>query len=129
MNEEWKPVNGYAGYEVSDAGNVRKIGQTKYLKRCTGYGMRRVVLRKGDDFHLIAIAKLVLEAFVSKKPSGMKPSCIDGNYENLQVTNLCWVERRQKKYKKHKYKPVKRNVDIDKIMIRHFEWIQRTQQQ
>jgi hypothetical protein len=128
MNEEWKPVTGYAGYEVSNAGNVRKTGQTKYLKRYSGYGMLRVALRKGDDFHLIAIAKLVLEAFVSRMQRGMKPNCMDGNYENLQVTNLCWVERRQKKYKKKKYKPGKRNDDTDKILKRHFEWLQNKQQ-
>jgi hypothetical protein len=53
---------------------------------------------------------------------------MDGNYENLQVANLCWVERRQKKYKKKKYKLGKRNDDTDKILKRHFEWLQNKQQ-
>lgn len=103
VQEQWETIAGYNGlYEVSNMGNVRKKGQIKLLKICTGYGMRRVVLRAGDDFHLVAIAKLVLEAFVGEMPEGMKPNCIDGNYENLCLTNLCWVERRKRKYTKAK---------------------------
>lgn len=122
MEEQWRPVMGYGGYEVSNLGNVRKQGQTKHLKRCTGYGMRRVVLRSGNDFHLISAAKLVLEAFTGKMPKGMKPSCRDGNYENLKLDNLCWVVRRQKKYKKTRRK-ARPNKDVEERLIKHVEYI------
>jgi hypothetical protein len=125
MDEQWRPVMGYGGYEVSNLGNVRKQGQTKHLKRCTGYGMRRVVLRSGNDFHLISVAKLVLEAFTGKMPKGMKPSCMDGNYEHLALDNLSWVVRRQKKYKKTKRQPPKPNKEIEERMKIHAEYIKK----
>ncbi|MDH6308077.1 hypothetical protein M2451_002596 [Dysgonomonas sp. PFB1-18] len=125
MDEQWRPVMGYGGYEVSNLGNVRKQGQTKHLKRCTGYGMRRVVLRSGNDFHLISVAKLVLEAFTGKMPKGMKPSCMDGNYEHLELTNLCWVVRRQKKYKKTKRQPTKPSTTMEDLINRHSKYIKK----
>lgn len=123
VQEQWKTVAGYNSlYEVSDMGNVRKKGQGKFLKICTGYGMRRVVLRAGDDFHLVAIAKLVLEAFIGEMPEGMKPNCIDGNYENLCLTNLCWVERRKRKYIKAKKMSV-RHVISKEELLKHSKYI------
>ena len=97
--EQWKEVAGYANYEVSNLGRVRKKSTGKLVHMCKGYGMRRVVLRYKDEFRLLQLAKLVLEAFVSKQPEGYKPYCIDGNYEHLNVENLCWVVRRKKNYK------------------------------
>ena len=107
-------------------GNVRKKGQIKLLKICTGYGMRRVVLRAGDDFHLVAIAKLVLEAFVGEMPEGMKPNCIDGNYENLCLTNLCWVERRKRKYTKAKKVNVRHIITKEELQ-KHSKYITKRQ--
>lgn len=97
--EVWKTIEGYEHYEVSSWGNVRKLGSSNYLKMCNGYGMRRVALRYKDEFRLVVIAKLVLEAFVCKQPDGHKPFCLDGNYEHLYVENLQWVVRRRKHYK------------------------------
>lgn len=123
VQEQWETIAGYNGlYEVSNMGNVRKKGQIKLLKICTGYGMRRVVLRAGDDFHLVAIAKLVLEAFVGEMPEGMKPSCVDGNYENLCLTNLCWVERRKPKYTKAKKVNV-RHIITKEELLKHSKYI------
>ncbi len=110
-NEMWKPVEGYAGYEVSNMGIVRKIGTHTPLRFVAGYGMRRVTLRSGDNYKLMVVAKLVLEAFVCPQPAGYKPNVKDGNYEHLSLDNLEWVERRKKFYKKNKnnYKLRKHN--------------------
>ena len=127
VQEQWETIAGYNGlYEVSNMGNVRKKGQIKLLKICTGYGMRRVVLRAGDDFHLVAIAKLVLEAFVGEMPEGMKPNCIDGNYENLCLTNLCWVERRKRKYTKAKKVNVRHIITKEELQT-HSKYITKRQ--
>lgn len=127
VQEQWETIAGYNGlYEVSNMGNVRKKGQIKLLKICTGYGMRRVVLRAGDDFHLVAIAKLVLEAFVGEMPEGMKPNCIDGNYENLCLTNLCWVERRKRKYTKSKKVNVRHIITKEELQ-KHSKYITKRQ--
>lgn len=127
VQEQWETIAGYNGlYEVSNMGNVRKKGQIKLLKICTGYGMRRVVLRAGDDFHLVAIAKLVLEAFVGEMSEGMKPNCIDGNYENLCLTNLCWVERRKRKYTKAKKVNVRHIITKEELQ-KHSKYITKRQ--
>lgn len=101
-NEIWKPVEGYAGYEVSNMGEVRKIGTDIALRFVAGYGMRRVTLRSGDNYMLVVVARIVLEAFVCPQPAGYKPNVKDGNYEHLSLDNLEWVECRKKFYKKNR---------------------------
>lgn len=99
MNSEvWLPVEGYTGYECSNYGRVRKTGANVDLRFVSGYGMRRVTLRKGDDFVLVVVADIILTAFVCSKPAGMKANVIDGNYENLALPNLQWVKRKRDKY-------------------------------
>lgn len=90
-------MDGYE-YEVSSHGRLRNMRTGKLVRMSKGYGMRRVVLHRGNEFHLVKLATLVLEAFVCKRPAGYKPFCIDGNYEHLNVGNLTWVVRRQKHY-------------------------------
>lgn len=124
--EVWKPVGNYEGiYEVSNKGNVRRITTKGYnvLKRCKGNGMRRVILYRGKSYHLIAIAHLVLEAFVSKQPKGHKPYCVDGNYENITLENLCWVVKRQEKYKKTKRRTTK-NTTPPIAIQRYMQWLE-----
>lgn len=98
--EVWRPVQGYTGYECSNYGRVRKTGAGVDLRIVSGYGMRRVTLRKGDDFVLVVVADIILTAFVCPKPAGMKAYVIDGNYENLALPNLIWVKRKRDKYER-----------------------------
>lgn len=103
-SEVWRPVQGYTGYECSNYGRVRKTGAGVDLRFVSGYGMRRVTLRKGDDYVLVVVADIILTAFVCPKPAGMKAYVIDGNYENLALPNLLWVKRKRDKYER-RYKP------------------------
>lgn len=98
IKEQWRDIEGYH-YEVSNHGKVRNKHTGKLVRICKGYGMRRVVLRYKDEYHLLVLGKLVLEAFECKQPDGCKPFCLDGNYEHLYIENLAWVERRRKSYK------------------------------
>lgn len=102
--EMWKQVEGY-DYEVSSHGKLRNMRTGKLVRMSKGYGMRRVVLHKHKEFHLVKLAKLVLEAFVCKQPAGYKPFCLDGNYEHLYVENLVWVVKRRKSYKYKRVRP------------------------
>ena len=107
-SEVWLPVQGYTGYECSNYGRVRKAGAGVDLRFVPGYGMRRVTLRKGDDYVLVVVADIILTAFVCPKPAGMKAYVIDGNYENLALPNLQWVKRKRDKYvrSRAKKKPI-----------------------
>lgn len=97
-SEVWLPVQGYTGYECSNYGRVRKTGASVDLRFVSGYGMRRVTLRRGDDYVLVVVADIILTAFVCPKPAGMKAYVLDGNYENLALPNLQWVKRKRDKY-------------------------------
>ena len=106
-SEVWRAVQGYTGYECSNYGRVRKRGASVDLRFVSGYGMRRVTLRKGDDYVLVVVADIILTAFVCPKPAGMKANVIDGNYENLALPNLQWVKRKRDKYTR-RYKTKKK---------------------
>lgn len=101
-NEQWKPCLGYEGYEASNMGRVRKVGTDKCLRFVAGYGMRRVTLLTEGKYKLIVTAKLILEAWVCPQPAGYKPNVLNGNYEDLRLENLAWVERRRERYTKNR---------------------------
>jgi hypothetical protein len=125
--EVWKPVGNYEGiYEVSNKGNVRRLSPKgcNVLKRCKGNGMRRVILYRGRSYHLVAIAYLVLEAFVERQPKGYKPYCIDGDYENITLENLCWALKRQKKYKKAKKRTPHKSPEPPVAIQRYLQYLE-----
>lgn len=101
MEEQWKPVVGFEGYEVSDLGRVRCWrpinGQAKppteprVLKPGLDTdGYLGVTLRKDCRSHTRKIHRLVLEAFVGIKPAGMETRHLNGVRSDNQLVNLTW---------------------------------------
>lgn len=94
--EEWRPVVGFDGYEVSQFGRVRSWkrcgdGPPRPMTAWTekdGYFM--VNLRRDGKHHGRMVHRLVLEAFVGPCPSGMIACHGDGNPANAHVSNLRW---------------------------------------
>jgi len=83
-NKTWKTIPGFAGYEVSDQGQVRSYRKTDHYHEGQFYsiphllkpaidqkGYRRVNLRRNGQTYSRKIATLVLLAFVGPLPSGM----------------------------------------------------------
>jgi hypothetical protein len=97
--EKWRPVLGFERvYEVSNLGNVRRVGRAPGAK--TGYvlkgrpcrkGYLRVVLHDVGRRAERAVHHLVLEAFCSPRPDGLQANHKDGDKANNAVTNLEWV--------------------------------------
>jgi hypothetical protein len=91
--EQWLDVVGFEGiYQVSNHGQVRSV-KTGQIKKQT--------VRKSDNrFYLglwannkqkiVQPHKLVLEAFIGKRPQGMEGCHNDGNALNNHLTNLRW---------------------------------------
>ena len=96
--EEWRVIGCNPNYVVSNLGEVMRVtkGQRTYpgkiLKpKIQTKGYLEVLLsnkgkQKGHRIHT-----LVLEAFVSKRPSGHSANHIDGNKANNNHSNLEWV--------------------------------------
>jgi hypothetical protein len=102
-NEQWKPVVGYSGYEVSNFGRVRsyKVRGTKNLVReeatilsqnpngpTSPYMAVNLYGNNGRKRQLVH--HLVAEAFHGKRPAGMVCRHLDGDLLNNRAENLAW---------------------------------------
>ena len=91
--EQWLDVVEFEGlYEVSNHGQVRSVKTGKLKKITTDKKTNRPFLNiwKKNKQSVIRIHKLVLEAFVGKKPDGMECCHNDGNPFNNHISNLRW---------------------------------------
>lgn len=102
MIEEWKPIPGFEGYEVSNTGYVRSwkpINQSApppikpliMQTHTTPRGYLTVSLYRGDKRKNLRVHRIVLAAFVSACPEGMEGAHLDGNPSNNRLDNLKWT--------------------------------------
>lgn len=105
MQEEWKNIIGYNGYQVSNLGRVRTFNKTTYTEKCgerkwknrilkfkskngkTGY---RVDLWKNGKPKTFLVARLVAFTFYNKNinDSSLTVNHLDGNRFNNNLVNL-----------------------------------------
>lgn len=125
MKEEWRPVTGYSGYEVSNFGQIRSYWKKQKKSGCWG-GVERVftdepyIVPQSDDGngylkvfmvnddgsrHCRKVHRIVAEEFLKHDASDDTVDHVksgpDGKLDN-SVTNLRWISRRaniQKAYK------------------------------
>lgn len=93
MTEVWKPVPGYEGlYEVSDAGQVRRISTGRIIKpKVEKNGYVRVHL-SNKTAESILLHRIVAKAFVDN-PNGFKTvNHIDEDKQNNCASNLEWCD-------------------------------------
>lgn len=103
--EEWRPVVGWPGYEVSTRGRVRSVERVVLRRNGTGQTIRGRVLKPATmkkSGHLqvslshdgarrtYCVHTLVLEAFVGPRPESMEGLHGDGNPANNNIGNLKW---------------------------------------
>lgn len=107
----YKKIEGYENYMVSDTGLVLNIKRNKHLVNCISDRYRVVLLYKNNTRKMYYVHRLVAEAFC-ENPKGQK--CVnhkDLNKENNHYTNLEWVSHKENtahfifsdKYKKRKW--------------------------
>lgn len=91
--EQWRDVIGFEDlYEVSNHGNVRSKTTQKIKKQTINKNDTRpyLGLHKNGKCTIMRPHKLVLEAFVGKRPAGMECCHNDGNPFNNHIGNLRW---------------------------------------
>lgn len=90
---QWKVIPTYPNYEVSNFGNVRRVGSTKLLALSTKRGThpyQRAHLCQDGKARYILVHRLVLEAFIGPCPKGYQCLHLDNNPRNNRLDNLRW---------------------------------------
>lgn len=105
MTEQWRPIPGFPGYEISDQGRVRSWrpwrGQPvprimRPLPDRAGY-LRVAPFRDGRNVFR-SIHRLVMEAFVGPLPDGMETRHLNGDKTNNRLSNLAYGTRSENTY-------------------------------
>lgn len=104
MIEEWRPVEGFDGYEVSDAGNVRCSRPRGNQQAPVEPRPLKPKGRKSGTYLRVQIGKygptrtvhsLVADAFVEGKAPGLEVAHENGNKYDNRAENLRWKTRKE----------------------------------
>lgn len=107
MVEEWRDIEGYKGYQVSNKGRVRTHGKItvnklhgrrkwadRILKQKIGKDKcSRVELWCDGKHKTFLVHRLEAIAFLGEAPKGMTVNHKDGNRQNNSIDNLEWCSR------------------------------------
>lgn len=105
--EEWRPVVGFPGYEVSNLAGVRSrlpsrrhgaktsVPHVTMVHASKKDGYVRVPLIRDGKKHSRYLHRMVLEAFVGPCPPGWEGCHDDGVRANCVLGNLCWGTKKR----------------------------------
>ena len=91
--EEWKKIDGYENYEVSNFGFVRNLNYNKIkilINREDNHGYLHIDLCKNSKVKTFKIHRLVAKSFIPNPENKSQVNHIDGNKKNNTVDNLEW---------------------------------------
>ena len=135
MEEKWVQVKGFASYEISDQGRIRRKANQRVLKHNIYQGgMHRVSLISGlgkaKKVKQVLIHRLVAEAFVGNLGKNTIVIHIDGNKDNNTPENLR-IEQAIKSEKTGALKidVLEEPVVFEKKMLTDEEWENKIEQE
>lgn len=87
----WKKIDGFENYSISDEGNVRNDNTMKIVKQHIGnHGYYMVNLWRNNKGHWKTVHRLIAIAFIQNSENKMCINHIDGNKQNNNISNLEW---------------------------------------
>ncbi len=93
IHEEWRPINEYPNYAISNLGRVRNVKTGKLLRPVVGHwGYVQVTLFNEFGSKNKKIHRLVLEAF-SNNSEDLEINHINGNKQDNALSNLEWCTK------------------------------------
>lgn len=93
MTEEWRVIEGYPNYKVSNTGKVARInGQEKKQSKCKNGYYKVSLYHSGKEPYMAWVHRLVASAFVENPNPELftRVNHIDENPENNSADNLEW---------------------------------------
>lgn len=123
MQEEWRPIDGYPNYQVSNRGRVMSLKSGRLLKpRVDSKGYSRVSLGRGN---LYSIHRLVANAFLENPDNLPYVNHVDECKTNNDVSNLAWCTASQNiKHSTHKRSCQINQLTLDGQFIKKWESLQ-----
>lgn len=118
--EEWRPIDGFPNYQVSNLGRVKNIKRGYILKNNIGtYGYYRVNLGRGN---MRKVHRLVAEAFIPNPLELPYINHLDENKLNNDVSNLEWATASQNnKHSAHQHSCKINQLTLDGDFIKTFK--------
>jgi hypothetical protein len=98
-DEEWKPIDGYPNYLVSNSGRIKSLnyrghrGEKILSPGDDGLGYRQVGIWKNGKGKMVKVHRLVCMAFIPNPEDKPHINHKDGNKSNNVVSNLEWCTR------------------------------------
>ena len=89
--EEWRTIEGFENYEVSNFGRVRKVEYIKQREDFNGYPI--VNLYKGGEGKTMKVHRLVAQAFIPNPNNLPQVNHINEVKTHNTVTNLEWCSQ------------------------------------
>ena len=93
--EEWKQINNYDNYEVSNLGNVRNSKTGRMLKLTCRGGYLFTGLCKNSNTKTCPVHRLVALAFIDNPENKPQVNHIDKNRLNNNISNLEWITQKE----------------------------------
>ena len=95
INKEWRSIDGFLNYQVSNIGRVRNAITGKILKPWGVKNYLQIKLSKDSKPYTISVHKLVANEFIQNPDNKPQVDHIDGNAQNNIFTNLRWATNSQ----------------------------------